>query len=354
MRLACLVLLIPAVATAAPAEVGFELIDRGDAFEVVAHNVKAAKTSIAPIRSRLEVPIVGRPVIRRLVPTDSTVKMIELDGEGPRVLSVKVGFEHADVKLLARYAQAIQIGEDLHLLVPRQLPAEGQIVKLPEPTLPPLFATPAAGPVTAQIEAVGPIQTPPGIEPVRRAPVVEKPQPTSTPATQALETPAPPPATPPLDSQLASADRDGMWSKLSMCGALGFAALGCGLWILRRRRAAIAPGSTIEVIAQRSLGGKSRIVWLSAGPREMLVAVSAQQVRMLGQWRKQDAPAALPEAQAISEPRAEKPSSPAVSGILRLRATTQAPPVNEEVATGDVDADSLWAQEILAATGARR
>jgi hypothetical protein len=207
--------------------------------------------------------------------------------------------------------------------------------------------------------------------------------------------------------------------------------------IRRRKGGNLAPHSSIEIIAQRSLGGKARIVWLSAGPREMLVSVSAQQVRMLGQWRKTDA--SLPTAQTYQDARpeartemmdrllektrgahdqpatdqpdnlsianhlprterrtgqftiperrtgqvavpgqytaperrtgsfaavdgrgsidrpAERAPSPAVSGILRLRGRTgQMPAISDEVATGDVEADELWAREILAATGARR
>ena len=121
-------------------------------------------------------------------------------------------------------------------------------------------------------------------------------------------------------------------------------------------------------------------MWLSAGPREMIVSVTAQQVRMLGQWRKADVPASLPaahthaadrfapRAEPIDEPRrvtsefsavtgaVEKPMSPAVTGILRLRGLTGQIPVviPEDVATSDVVADELWAKEILAATGARR
>jgi hypothetical protein len=45
--------------------------------------------------------------------------------------------------------------------------------------------------------------------------------------------------------------------------------------------------------------------------------------------------------------------SPAVSGILRLRARTGQMPISEAVATGEVEADELWAKEILAATGGR-
>jgi hypothetical protein len=51
---------------------------------------------------------------------------------------------------------------------------------------------------------------------------------------------------------------------------------------------------------------------------------------------------------------ADKQSSSAVSGILKLRARTNVPMVNEDVATDDVDADAVWAREILLATGARR
>jgi len=63
----------------------------------------------------------------------------------------------------------------------------------------------------------------------------------------------------------------------------------------------------------------------------------------------------------------DKPLSPAVSGILRLRGRTgqmpaqlpvmtsvPTPAISEDVATGDVEADELWAREILAATGGRR
>ena len=128
--------------------------------------------------------------------------------------------------------------------------------------------------------------------------------------------------------------------------------------------------SSIEVIAQKGLGAKAKIVWLRAGEREMVVAVTPQAVRMLGSWKKAAEEArhaytttresgvfqmpTRPSAASIPEAQALAPSSPAVAGILKLRARTSAPVVNEDIATDDVDADSLWAREILAATGARR
>ncbi len=65
------------------------------------------------------------------------------------------------------------------------------------------------------------------------------------------------------------------------------------------------------------------------------------------------------------------PASPAIQGLMRLRKRGAAPPpapgsfvrqkrdsfaalqVNEDVATDDIDADALWAKEILAATNGR-
>ncbi|MEO7734446.1 MAG: flagellar biosynthetic protein FliO [Kofleriaceae bacterium] len=474
----------------------FEIRDRGDAVEVIAHNIKAVRTAILPMRSRLEIPIAAGPAAKRLTPGDATVKLIELDGaDANRMLSVKLGFERPDVKTLARYAQAIQVGDDLHVIVPRKVPTDGVAPKLPEPTIPPALAAavakldppatlgPRIDPASAArpeikldakaIAKIEPIEAKPEAKPDARPAVLGPSLPPATVAAATTTTakPVPAPAAkparadPPLKQVLAP-EADDAWSKISLYGALGLAALGAGIWLIRRRKGGhVAPHSSIEVIAQRSLGGKARIVWLSAGQREMIISVTAQQVRMLGQWRKTDA-AGMPTAQTYHDarpdarsemmdrllektraphdqtatdqpdnlsianhlPRTErstgpvilperrtgqmaavsqftmperrtgsfaavdgrgsspdgsapgggrgsidKPAerrtgsfaaverpveralSPAVSGILRLRGRTgQMPAVSDEVATGDVEADELWAREILAATGARR
>jgi len=401
------------------------------------------------VRSRLEVPIVGAPNVKRVIPTDPTVKVIELDGDdAPRALSVKLGFERADVKTLSRFAQAIQVGDDLHLLIPRKIPAEGVAPRLPDPTLTPELAA-AVARIEASAPMIGPRPDPSAARkaepksearsdakldakldakpdaktdakpdanapaasnapssanaaqpaandnPAQSASAVAPPLAGEAPAASADAKPhAAPDARPTaatskpagdgklLKPALAS-DADDTWFKIAMYAALGLAAAGAGIWLLRRRRMNFTPPASIEIIAQRSLGAKARIVWLSAGPREMIVSVTAQQVRMLGQWRKPDVPASLPAAhtysddryapqevihersEAIAVPRrttsefsavVEKPMSPAVSGILRLRGRTgQMPAVlPEEIASGDVVADELWAKEILAATGARR
>jgi flagellar biogenesis protein FliO len=427
----------PAAPTAAPATppapavskpVSFELVDRGETVEVIAHNLKAARTAIFPVRSRLEVPIVGAPSVKRTIPTDATVKVIELDGdEAMRSLSVKLGFERADVKTLARFAQAIQVGDDLHLLVPRKVPAEGQAAKVPEPTLTPELAAAVARTEPTPVGQIGPRP-----DPNARKTETKPPEPAAKPenkpdgksdgksdakpegksdanpeatidgresagAVAATASDAKPGATGAtvrdayvvagkpsgdgklLKQQLAS-DGSDAWSKIAMYAAIGLAAAGFGIWWMRKRKGHFAPPASIDIIAQRSLGGKARIVWLSAGPREMIVSVTSQQVRMLGQWRKNEAGASLPAAQTHSDPRtvfnqpielprrvttefpavsappADKPMSPAVSGILRLRGRTgqMAAVLPDDIASGDVVADELWAKEILAATGARR
>src|SRR3954462_10960754 len=97
------------------------------------------------MRSRLEIPIATGPAAKRVTPGDATVKLIELDGvDANRMLSVKLGFQRPDVKTLARYAQAIQVGDDLHILVPRKVPTDGVAPRLPEPTIPPALAAAVA------------------------------------------------------------------------------------------------------------------------------------------------------------------------------------------------------------------
>ena len=464
--------LIALVALASPAWAddpapSFELRDRGDAVEVIAHHVRAARTAILPVRSRLEIPIVTGPLAKRIVPGDATVKLVELDSDNAQqMLSVKLGFERLEVKALARFAQAIQVGDDLHVIVPRKLPVDGVAPKLPEPTNMPAVTVAKLEPakldaakldakielakLDAKPEPARPVadakpitDARPDLKPIAdarpiAAPVLGPALPTAKPAPAAAshatrpELAAPAATKPaPLKPQLAT-DPDDAWSKIAMYGALGLAAAGAGIWMMKRKKALAPAGSTIEVIAQRSLGGKARVVWLSAGQREMIVSVTGQQVRMLGQWRKTDAPALdqLPAVeptaadpdprgalldkldqldqrvqavdpvrpvQAPAPPRrqtatleaqrrptgtlpaqrrptgtlpAQRPTgaipvqpappveaalSPAVSGILRLRGRTgQMPAISADVATGDVEADELWAREILAATGARR
>lgn len=361
----------------------FEVVDRGDAVEVIAHDVKAAKTTIAPIRSRLEVPIVGANIIPKLVPaSDKTIKVVELDGTSQQVLSVKLGFERPDVQKLAKVAQAVQVGNDLHIIVPRAVPAAGATVTLPEPTLSPEIEAKAAA-IAPVIDVAPP--APVVTEEPKVAP--EPAQPAEVPATGPLirkTEPAPATTDAKADakkSEAAFKAPQDSFKNFPMLLACVLALVGSIVWVRRRKNGATAakPATTIEIIAQKSLGRQARIVWFTAGSREMIVSVTAQQVRMLGQWKKSESAMRSPvraegsgpqpvfsdRARRISQPLipeatamptlAEKSS--AVSGLLKLRAKSavmQAVQLPDDVATDDVEADAVWAREILAATGARR
>jgi flagellar biogenesis protein FliO len=342
------ILIICALSAVAAAEPSFEVKDRGDAVEVIAHDFAAARTAIAPVRERLEIPLAGHPASPRLVAKDATVRLVEIANGR---LSVKLNLEHDDVVTLARVSQAIQVGPDLHILVPRDVPAAGAAVALPEPTVPPALAP---APVPSKVDVVAP-PAPPKVEAVAPPAALERQVGAPKPA-PAVAKPAPAkPAT------LAS-EPETDWRSLLFALVAGGGTLAGGMWLMKRKKQRDGAVSTIEIVAQRSLGGKARVVWLSAGQRDIIVAVTPQAVRTLGQWRKTDAPAALPSAHVHvprhdgrPEPILDKPSSPSVAGILRLRQRTEPPPeINEDVATGDVDADALWAKEILMATGARR
>jgi flagellar biogenesis protein FliO len=332
MRLSPIALLAPFVlASTAAADPAFELVERDGAIEIIAHDMTATSTKIVPIRSRLELPLDGKPVVPALHPKDATVIAVELDGTSARRLSIKLGHSRETVAALAGHARAVQVGADLHVMIPRKVPAAGAAVL--EPTV--RVSEPPAAP-----EVV--------------APVVEAPAPPPAPAPVATPTPVttkPPIATaPPAQSP---------FSQFSTIAALALAGIGCVGWVLRKRRKAQGSLSTIEVIAQRSLGGKARVVWLSAGPRELLVSVTPQQVRVIGQWKAGEAVPVLPTAQ-ISNPGTDEPLAPsapkasaAVAGLLKLRAH-HAPQVTAEVATDDVQADAAWAREILAASSGLR
>ncbi|HEV7557367.1 MAG TPA: flagellar biosynthetic protein FliO [Kofleriaceae bacterium] len=351
LAVALVALVVPALASAAPApEAAIEVIDRGNAVEVIAHNVKATHTTITPVRSRLEVPVAVIPYVASQAPSqkDATIKEIDFENQS---LSVKLNFERPDVKTLAKFAQATQVGDDLHVIIPRAVPAEGATVTLPEPTLPPAIAAKLAEAQKAMAKPE--IKVEPKAEPKVEAPIDVKP---AIAKTDVDTRPVPKKAIPTVPA-------DDSWSKISIYAAMGLGALGLGAWLLNKKRAVATPTSTIDVIAQRSLGGKAKVMWLAAGTREMIVSVSPQGVRMLGQWKRtgapnNDVPLPLPEAQTVERSTSGRllsraATSPAVSGLIRLRAQTH-PAVSHEVATEDVEADAQWAKDLLAATGGRR
>jgi flagellar biogenesis protein FliO len=357
-----LALCVPSIASAdGPAS--FEVSDHGDSVEIIAHNVEAKTTNVSTVRSRIEVPIVGAPIAARMASSDPTVLFAEFDGHA---LSIKTRLGYPETKALAPFAKAQQVGPDLHLTFPRH----AVVAIAPTPAIAP--APVAAKPVEAAPAPVV-VEKKPDIKQAQAAlaaattnanpvaaPVTAPVKLETKPAAPATHTPIPPDH----ESTFGSPGLYGVGALVTL--------LACGYLMKKRKKEAAVVG-TIDIIAQRSLGNKAKVMWLSAGGREVLVSVTAQNVHMLGQWSKSDREG-MPRAATLGnssfreelaqqdvEVAAPPPpmiQSSAVSGILKLRARTATiqplPLVNEDVATDDAEADLEWAKEILTASGVRR
>lgn len=358
------------VASAA-ADGRFEIIDRGTEVEVIAHGAVAAQgAKVAVVRERLELPLVPSAASAKQLSDDATVRLLEVRGSSPRVLSLKLRGEHDDVVKLAPGASFVQVGDAIHFTIKRTPQPKVAPVPVPVPVPDQIETQPTAAPAAA-LAVPGPVATTPAPE-TRPAPT-----PTTIGATS---------------TKRATSTR--WWMILGGLILVG----GGATALIRKKRNAPAVINQIEIIASRSLGGKSRIVWLAAGDREIVIAVSPQQIRPIGQWRR-SAPATLgrgfdralddaerdltelpslgrststststemPALGIARESSSEIPrlpgvrradtSSPAISGLLRLRERGKVPTVtvNEDVATDDPEADAQWARDLIAAAGGRR
>ncbi len=370
-----------AYADAAPS---FEIQDHGESVEIVAHNVEAKSLSFSAVRSRVEIQVTGPAIgALRQVSADPTVFLVEFDGSSRRVLSIKTRLDHNEVVNLANLAKATQVGTDLHVAFPRHAIAEVAKpveVKAPAPTkieAPKPEAKPEPKPEPKLETKVEPKpELKPELKPEPKTEIKPEPKVEKTelkPAPKAESTPIPP------------QPKEGFASSPGVLGIGALLALlGCG-YVMKKKKQGATVTSTIDVVAQRALGNKAKVMWLSAGGRELLVSVTQQNVRMLGSWPKSDRQGAekdLPRATQLEraltnsnllekttstqtfqqqlteeiEAPAPQPQSAAVSGILKLRARagTVQPAINPDVATEDDDADLEWAKEILTASGGRR
>ncbi len=417
VAVASLILMVTAAGATAAPDRRFEVLDRGDQVEVIATGVTAKPgAKVAVVRERLEIELAGMPRPGARESADATVQIVEIRGSR-RVLSMKLRLEHDGVVAVRGLAAFVQTGDTLHVTIPRQLPttAAAAPVTATAPTQPAAVVTP---PVTPPVTSAS-VETPPAAATAGATPGKPSIGGATTPAAATVvvtaEPPLPPsvtgtgtgtaPSVTPLRPQPRSPFAGSRW----LLVLVGLVLVGGGVAaVLKRNRKPLVAGADIDVIASRSLGGKSRIVWLAAGDREVLVAVSPQAVRLLGSWRRGDRgdrtdrtlgglgelgeldelgelelEPALAERPARQEderaarrdlerpvrpdterPRAEvargssvhlQPSA-AVSGILRLRgqsaaarAETNSKPPSDH-ASDDPEADEQWARDVLANT----
>jgi flagellar biogenesis protein FliO len=412
MKTAIIILgLLPVVAFADPR---IETLDRGDAVEIIAHDVTAANTTLIPVRSRLEIAVANKPAPINVPSSDKTIVISELDN---KTLSVKTAFERSEMKNLAVHAKAMQIGPDLHIIIPRAIPAAGTTIELPDPTManvPSVVKVELPEPPKPEVKAEVKAEAPKTEEPKPEAktePKTEEPKAAATIETKPAPVADKPLPTKPHAERSLEKEAESPMSKAKMLGIMAIVAIGCGFWLLKKRKKQASNESSIEVLAQHSIGAKAKVVWIAAGGREMVLAVTPQGVRMLSSWEKaqsisddrsacgdaenhfaayasepQGEPVPLgytengkrtrlPTAQVVdagmpipmraqtqSSPMVDR-ASPAVAGLLKLRAQTmrpvpqvdiddEDPMLDDDVRTEDVEADALWAREILAATKA--
>lgn len=359
MRALVLAFLCSAVAVAhadEPTLPRLQLDDRGDHVLVIARGATIVDPAAVTIdRERLEWVIAGGPREARRSYEDRTIRRVEVRGAEPRRLSIKLRADRKQVGSFATAVVARQVGDDIHVIIPRRPTAPppavaATTVATAAPTAAPI-ATAAAAPTAAPTATTA--ATPTAVTTPTAAPPAEVAAPIATaPTAVALPRPV---------GGAAGAGARWPW----LLG--GLALVGGGLYALVRRRRVAAPAhGQLEILDSRAIGPKARVVWLGAGRRELVVAISPTQVRLLGQWSRPEA--AVPTATALPATTDDGPrmasgssrlravpgpaASPAVSGILRLRERTS--PLADDIATDDVDADEQWARDILAATGGRR
>ncbi|MEZ4365284.1 MAG: flagellar biosynthetic protein FliO [Kofleriaceae bacterium] len=366
-------LVVAATASVAAAAPRLEVIDRGAAVEVIAHGVTARDATITPRRQRLEVSLAEPARKTRLLASgDATLVAVEIVAGSPRRLSVKLHLDSARTRAHAARSRVAQLGDDLHLMIPRatgaDADADADASALPAWTTATIEpdAEPAADAEPA-VDAGADAPTPTAADvatPELAAATVAGGTGADAPDPVAAAAHADAPAPTPTPIGALASDPGGLpIQAVAMIGLVGVAAIA---WLIRRRRRHPPVGAAIEVIAQRVLG-KVQIVWLAAGEREMVVGVAAQQVRILSQWRRPatggatttaPSPFAALLGAATAAPAAPPPPapSPAVNGILRLRARGSsaqvAPPSTDAIGPddeGEAD-DAIWARELLAAT----
>jgi flagellar biogenesis protein FliO len=350
-------------------------------------------TAVAPqanahfdfIEVELSAPVAVIPVVDSS--DDATFKRVQMsDGGTPRV-RIQLHHSAGTTAKIAAVTRVVVAEDGLHISFPRKesLPAwapvahAGAVMEGPAAPAPPKAAAAPAAAAAAAAAPAAAAAAAAAAAPATAADPLAAPPAAATASPLAL--PASPQSGPPITSILFV---------LGICGAGGLLVL----WA-RKRRPHAAPEEAIRVLASRSLGGKSRVVLLAAGDREMLLSVSDRgTAKLIGRWRRGDsavaatqaaslraaiaaddddafmldpspasklssmmasAGAALDDERTGSGPTRQGsrgPSSPSVAGLLKLRRGDSSPNLNAALAGGTgVAPDSDWARALLRSEG---
>ncbi len=392
IRVACMAL-VTAFASTAAAQTPSVRVDSGDdSVMVVVEGIRlAANAQARAWDDRVEVAIASDVAFKSRRVRDKTVKRVELRGRTAPRFSVQLRHGRRTTRLMAKTATLRATDNGFRIVLPRK----------PRKVLKARAAAAAAAKAKAEAEnkpqttaAVARPSASPSAKTTTKPPTMAAgPSPAAT--TDLLRVPpkkAPVPAEPRAggdksNKAIAGATGSSGSSSTVSSLALTFVLFVCGgalIWWARRRRPKHGADNSLSVVASHNLGPKAKIVLVDAGERELLIAVGDAGPKLLTQWKRrrpkrvddflaandndQDAlddlddiglgsldraPSFVGQSVASGSSTRLTPPSPAVAGIVRLRQES-IPPINDAVATGDIDADAEWARELFMATrGAR-
>ncbi len=371
-------LLVPAAAVAGPSSVPIAIEDRGDHVAILLAGGHTSAERPQSRSDRLEIALDRALPAVELKLEDATVRKVELVAQPP---SLRIQLRHGtdSTRLSAEMAELRQDVDNLEIVIPREprdvvraraaaAAAPRAATQASSEAAPPQPAAAAAPPPPAARPIAAAPAPAPAARPIAAAPAPAPAVPAAGPTETAVAAPLPVRAQPALDLD-PDRSRGGSRSPLGTAvtfGALAGLAAAGWLW-LRRKRAGVGLGSPLEILAQVSVGPRARVVWLSAGRREMLISVSEKDVRVLGQWLADGAHGARAESSAglapeeAGEPRlgrlpgARLRTSPSLSGLLRLRDQHASIENGDNARSpGDEDSgeepDTEWARQLVAAT----
>lgn len=349
MRALGLVLLL--ASTAAAAEPALALGSDGERLAVTARGAVGPAMPEAH-GDAIEVALKSVAQPARVESSDATVKRLTLvAGSRPRLVIALHHSKHTTEKLAAE-ARVEMIDGALRVTFPR----EPGVAALPPPVAvaapqPNAVEAPKSEtqPVKPEPKAVALVDAKPEAKPATRPQTDAKPQPT----TETLVA-APLPARVANDEAIApaSAASERPMVRTPWLVALAIVCLPL-VWLARKKKQSAAPAPSLRVLASQSLGGKSRLVLVEAEGRRILLAVNDANTRVVTQYdHDAPSPAVEPQAAAAIEAYAAaaaaddapvsdddddddvraavaavaRPTSPAVSGLLKLRGGDAAGP----------------------------
>ncbi len=357
------------------------VLTKPDHFEIIVLGGQAAAAQPTATFDFLELPLVGQYDVASYEDEseDPTLKRVQLRGGATPRLRIQLHHSASTSAKIGAATRLVAAADGLHVIVPRKetlatwaaqtgatVTAPAARPAAPAPIAPIKSIAPVAAPVApaATSAAPGTLGPPspfvPPAAPVAApaAPVAAPAAPEGGPALGYVSKPAAPAATaPPV---LAGAPGGPPTSSIAL--VVGVLAAGGLLVLWARRRRPTTTVDAIRVIASRSLGGKSRVVLLAAGDRELLLSVSDRgTARLIGRWRTNgvagdladlpleraatgtdvdaDADRSGPTRRSLRTPTA----SPSVAGLLKLRKDT---PASDAALANGFAPDADWARAL--------